>query len=1052
MKHKHSNLVNTIRMISIVSLVLLATIIMLFQIFIRTREFNRRAETLRTNYVTQQKELIKREVGRVVETINYQRSLSEQRTKSTIKQEVRIAHAIAENIYQQNKSGKTDTEIQRMILDALRPIRFEHGSGYFFAIRLDGVVMLNANKPELEGKNLLDLQDIHGQYFIKEMIGVARKFNQGFCEYYWAKPGVQGESFKKISFIKNLAPFGWLIGAGLYVDDVETQTRGQLMEQINKIRFGKNGYLFVVDAQGILLAHGTQPDLIGKNMWENIDGKGNKTTKMLFTASEKDGGGYVPYWWKRPSTGIESPKIGYARGIPEWKLFVASGVYLDDIEAHIAGLKPALKRELQNYIQVSLLVTMSLIVLFLLLFHFVSRRLLNDFSLFVNFFKQAAHDNHEIDRDQIRFEELHQMAGDANKMLTDKIAAQGKLEQSEEKYRTFFENSSNAMLMLRGDTFIDCNDAAVEMLKCKNRKDLLDIHPWELSPELQADGRESSEKAEEMMGIARAKGSNFFEWNHIRKNGEVFPVEVSLTAVTVGDEKLLHSILWDISERKRALEKLQESEERFRDLADMLPEAVFEIDTNMQLTYVNQKAYELFGYTEKDFDRGLNSIDLLVPEDRERARGNLARRLRGEKIGSVEYSALKKDGTSFPILHNIISIIKDREIVGFRGIAVDLTERKQAEEEILKLRKLESLGVLAGGIAHDFNNLLTGLFGNIELAKKFLPADHKSHKFLETAGRSMESATSLTTQMLTFAKGGDPIKETISIGAVIAETAQFSLRGSKVKLQTNITPDLWPVEADKGQLSQVISNLVINAQQAMPEGGTITISAENVANPAGRQVQITVEDEGIGISPQYLDRIFDPYFSTKQRGSGLGLASTHSIITKHNGTINTASILNEGTTFIICLPVAVAEEEKITPEDSLAETYSTPAVAAHILVLDDEELVREVIGAMLEELGHKVSYAVHGSEAIKKYQEAWQNNSPYDAVITDLTIPGEMGGQEAAREILQTDPQAKIIVSSGYATDPVMANYKDHGFQGRVVKPYHFAELKKVIERVLMGM
>jgi len=522
-----------------------------------------------------------------------------------------------------------------------------------------------------------------------------------------------------------------------------------------------------------------------------------------------------------------------------------------------------------------------------------------------------------------------------------------------------------------------------------------------------------------------------------------------LTAVSAGDEILLHTIWWDISERKRVLEKLQESEERFRDLADMLPEAVFETDNNMKLTYANHKAYELFGYTEEDFDRGINGIDLLVPKDRERARGNLARRLRGEKTGSVEYSALKKDGTSFPILHNIIAIIKDREIVGFRGIAMDLTERKQAEKEILKLRKLESLGVLAGGIAHDFNNLLTGLFGNIELAKKFLPAEHKSHKFLETAGRSMKSATSLTTQMLTFAKGGDPIKETLSIGAVITETAQFSLRGSKVKLQTDIAPDLWPVDADKGQLSQVISNLVINAQQAMPDGGTITISAENVTASTGRQVQVTVRDEGIGISPQYLDRIFDPYFSTKQQGSGLGLASTYSIITKHNGTINAVSKLNDGTAFTISLPAAEKEEKNI-PENLLDKTDGTPAVAAHILVLDDEELVREVIGAMIEELGHKVSYAVHGGEAIKKYQEAWQSNSPYDVVITDLTIPGGMGGQEAAREILQTDPQAKIIVSSGYATDPVMANYKDYGFQGRIVKPYHFAELRKVIDRVLM--
>jgi CheY-like chemotaxis protein len=312
----------------------------------------------------------------------------------------------------------------------------------------------------------------------------------------------------------------------------------------------------------------------------------------------------------------------------------------------------------------------------------------------------------------------------------------------------------------------------------------------------------------------------------------------------------------------------------------------------------------------------------------------------------------------------------------------------------------------------------------------------------------MERATHLTQQLLTFAKGGNPIKETLSVGEVITETAQFSLRGSTAKLDTHISPDLWLIEADKGQLSQVISNLVINAQQAMPTGGTVTITAENITTIEGNAVQITVQDEGVGIAPQHLDKIFDPYFSTKQRGSGLGLASTHSIITKHNGRIQVSSRLNQGTTFTIHLPAA-KETATLLPPEPTDESETIPARHTRILILDDEEVVRTVLGAMLEEMGCHVSYAADGQAAIIKYQAAFANGGGYDLVITDLTIPGGMGGQAAAQEILKIHPQAKIVVSSGYATDPVMANFADYGFQAVIAKPYRFTELRKVIQRVL---
>ncbi|MEA3240902.1 MAG: ATP-binding protein, partial [Pseudomonadota bacterium] len=535
-------------------------------------------------------------------------------------------------------------------------------------------------------------------------------------------------------------------------------------------------------------------------------------------------------------------------------------------------------------------------------------------------FTRATQRDQEIDRRKIRFKEFYRMAGDANRMLSDKITTQHELRQSEKKYRTFFENSTDAMSIIRSNSFVDCNTAVIEMLGYDSKEDLLNRHPADLSPETQADGQKSRDKAMEMMAIAKAKGSHRFEWNHVRKNGEIFPVEISLTAIPTGDKILLH-VVWR-----------------------------------------------------------------------------------------------------------------------------DITKRKRAAEEQLKLKKLESVGLLAGGIAHDFNNLLTGLFGNLEMAGMFLPADHKARKFLESAGQSMENATNLTKQLLTFAKGGDPIKETLSIGEVIAETARFSLRGGKAGLQTSIAPDLWLVEADKGQLSQVISNLVINAQQAMPTGGTITITAGNIKTAAGRRIQITVRDEGVGIAPEHLSTVFDPYFSTKQQGSGLGLASAYSIISKHGGTITVDSKLNQGTTFTIRLPAADKAAETI-PEKPIAEINSEPVAAARILVLDDEEVVREVLGAMLEELGHQVDYAAHGREAVEKYRQAWENNSPFDLVITDLTIPGGMGGEETAREILAIDPRAKIIVSSGYATDPVMAHYEKYGFQGRVAKPYRFAKLREVIKK-----
>lgn len=386
----------------------------------------------------------------------------------------------------------------------------------------------------------------------------------------------------------------------------------------------------------------------------------------------------------------------------------------------------------------------------------------------------------------------------------------------------------------------------------------------------------------------------------------------------------------------------------------------------------------------------------------------------------------------------------------------DITEHMQMEAEILKARKLESVGVLAGGIAHDFNNILSGLFGNIELARMKLPKEHAAYRNIQIAIQAFDRATQLTQQLLTFAKGGTPQLEAASMEEIIRESINLNLSGSNVRGVLNLSDTLWQVKVDKGQISQVISNLTINAKQSMPNGGTLTIDAENVkdskysdrTNLSGNYLKIKIRDEGVGISDKYIEQIFDPYFTTKQSGSGLGLATAHSVITQHDGHISVDSKVGEGTTFTLYLPA-----DKASPY--LADTTQTfitgkpKSCSGHILVMDDDEPVRELLSSMLESYGYIVDVAADGKEALNKYISASKSNNSFDVVIMDLTIPGGMGGKEAIAKFTAMDPKVKVIVSSGYSTDPIMANYGNYGFSGRLAKPFKLADMGKEVSRVI---
>jgi CheY-like chemotaxis protein/anti-sigma regulatory factor (Ser/Thr protein kinase) len=384
----------------------------------------------------------------------------------------------------------------------------------------------------------------------------------------------------------------------------------------------------------------------------------------------------------------------------------------------------------------------------------------------------------------------------------------------------------------------------------------------------------------------------------------------------------------------------------------------------------------------------------------------------------------------------------------------DITERKKIDEERLTFQKLESIGLLAGGIAHDFNNVLTAIMGNVSLAMMYARPDSELFLRLLEVEKASIRARDLTLQLLTFSKGGKPVKRTLSVAECIRESVNLSLIASNVKYEIDLPKKLRIVEADQGQLGQAINNIIINADQAMQHDGYIRILAENVDLderndldlPGGQYVRITIADHGPGIPKENLQRIFEPYFSTKENAQGLGLAVSHSIIKKHEGLITVESAPGTGAVFHIFLPATsrqVLEDETIEEKPLKAKRK--------VLLMDDEEMIRFVASEIVRQIGYDIDLARNGEEALEMYKNAMDSGHPYDAVILDLTIPDGMGGQDTIRHLIEIDPEIKAIVSSGYSNDPVMANFRDYGFREVIAKPYKIREMNRVLYKVFNG-
>lgn len=519
-------------------------------------------------------------------------------------------------------------------------------------------------------------------------------------------------------------------------------------------------------------------------------------------------------------------------------------------------------------------------------------------------------------------------------------------------------------------------------------------------------------------------------------------------------------LLGEMGLSRRNLEEansaLRESEERLNVTLRSIGDGVITTDTNGVVVLMNRVAEMLTGWTQ-DEAKGLplREVFRVVNEKTRAPREDPVARVlaSGRAVDLANHAILvSRDGTE-RVLADSGAPIHDRQgwIVGVVMVFRDVTERSRMEEELQRAQKLDSVGRLAGGIAHDFNNLLTGILGNVVLARIEAPSESRSAERLREAEKAVRRAADLTHQLLTFSKGGAPVRKVARLRELICDSAGFSLRGSNVRCEFAIPEDLWPVEVDEGQMSQVIGNLVVNADQAMPDGGVIRVSARNLPPggtlpgqlPDGRYVEVSVEDHGIGIPEEHLSRIFEPYFTTKEKGSGLGLATCYSIVRKHDGQITVTSLMGEGSTFRVYLPASA--------KDALPRVVEEDFVPGHgrILLMDDEEEIRGVCSQMLAHLGYDVDTARDGAEVLQMYIAARTSGRPFDVVILDLTVPGGTGGREAFRKLRELDPNVRAIVSSGYSNDPIMADFRAHGFRGVMLKPYDLRLLSRVVHEVL---
>ncbi len=620
---------------------------------------------------------------------------------------------------------------------------------------------------------------------------------------------------------------------------------------------------------------------------------------------------------------------------------------------------------------------------------------------------------------------------------------------SEEYYRAIFEHTATANMILAEDTTVLFVNENFEKMMGYSKEEVENKMSW--TRFVVKEDVEIMKQRHVIRRISPESVPPTYEFRGLSKTGEIRNFFLSV-AMIPGTRNSVAS-LFDITEHKKAQEAVKQSEERFKDMARLLPETVFETDMNGRITFVNELSFSRFGFTPADLEKGLYLQDVLAPQEHEHLETVIQNVVRGERLALREYLARKKNGMTFPALVRSTGIFKDGQPVGIRGFLIDISEKKALEDQLLQAQKLEAIGTLAGGIAHDFNNLLMGILGNLSIMLMHMDATHPFYDRLKIMEDYVHRGSNLTRQLLGFARGGKYEVRSTDLGKFVLRSAEMFGRTKKeISIQHKIGGSLWHVDVDRGQMDQVLLNLFVNAWQAMPDGGNLSISVENVelskkdmaAFGATQEkfVKLTVSDTGIGMDENTKSRIFEPFFSTKERGrnTGMGLASVYGIIENHGGYVNVESKPGDGTSFMIYLPASDNQAEDEPKIDSrIHKGVET------VLLIDDEQMIIDVASKMLEELGYKVLAAASGKQGIDIFHNSREK---IELVILDMIMPG-LSGKEAFDILRQKNPSVKVLLSSGFSLDNHAKDIMAAGCKGFIQKPFTMAELSRKLREIL---
>jgi PAS domain S-box-containing protein len=969
-----------------------------------------------------------------------------------------------------------------------------------------------------------------------------------------------------------------VIGTGEYLDDVKNDIQNEVVEFIEQMTYRGDGYVFAGNWDGLSLSGPSK----GKIMYDVTDVNGIKIVKELIHLA-KQGGGYLEYVMPKLENQRPAPKLSYVVGVPKWKWYIGTGIYIDEIETAIQQRKQEVKRNIISHAihMVFILIGIILFVSFVTLR--IARKASANLDLFSHFFTQAAVESTTIHPDKMDFKELESLAHAANNMISARKQAEEALRESEKRYRSLFKHNCSVMLLIDPESadIIDANPAAVsfygwsheeltgkkitdintltenqtfqemELARRKQRQHFyfqhrlangkirdvevysgaIKVHGKELlysivhniSDRKRAEKalRESEEKHRNLVerandgiiivqnGIVkffntrlleivgytdeemieapfidyvfpdnrsritdiykrRLQGEDvpdIYEMAALHKDGTRIDVEINSGMITYHGKPGTLSFVRDITERKRAMSALHESEKKYRELANFLPQVVFEMDENSVITFANRNAFDFFGYTQNDFDNGLSVLQMLIPEDRDRATENLRRRLSGEKFGGIEYTARRKDAGTFPVLVHVNPVIRENKPVGLRGLVIDITEHKLAEQEKKKLearlqqsQKMESIGTLAGGIAHDFNNILFSLLGYTELALDDAETGTPLHDNLQEVLTAAQRAKDLVKQILTFSRQASQKLKPLKVQPVVREALKLirSSLPTTIEIHQNISNTCGLVMADATQIHQVVMNLMTNAFHAMEDQGgkldvtlkEVDLDVDDLKDPAmvpGTYVCLTVADTGAGIDESIIDRIFEPYFSTKEKdkGTGLGLAMVHGIVKNYGGNMRVYSEPDKGTVFHVYLPVieSKADVRKTLPIEPARNG------SEKILCVDDEDQIVQLEKQILERLGYQVITRTSSIDALETFRA---EPDKFDLVITDMTMP-EITGIQLSQKLRDIRADIPIIMCSGFAEKINHEKTKIVDINGYTVKPVLKSEFARIIRQVLDG-